>query len=131
MDARRPDGDGKKIQPGMKVEITPATVQRERFGSIVAVVNDVSPFPVTQEGVARIVGHAAIAQNLTEKGAQIQVSTQLQQDPSTFSGLRWSSSRGPQLKVSSGTTATVQVTIEERAPISFVLPIFSSWTGTN
>lgn len=125
------DGDGKKIQPGMKVEITPATVQRERFGSIVAVVNDVSPFPVTQEGVTRIVGHSAIAQNLTEKGAQIQVSTQLQQDPSTFSGLRWSSSKGPQLKVSSGTTATVQVTIEERAPISFVLPIFRSWTGTN
>jgi HlyD family secretion protein len=125
------DGDGKKIQPGMKVEITPATVQRERFGSIIAVVNDVSPFPVTQEGVARIVGHAAIAQNLTEKGAQIQVSAQLQQDPSTFSGLRWSSSKGPQLKVSSGTTATVQVTIEERTPISFVLPIFRSWTGTN
>jgi HlyD family secretion protein len=125
------DGDGKKIQPGMKVEITPATVQRERFGSIVAVVNDVSPFPVTQEGVARIVGHPAIAQNLTSKGAQIQVSTQLQPDPSTFSGLRWSSSKGPQLKVSSGTTATVQVTIEERAPISFVLPIFRSWAGTN
>lgn len=125
------DGDGKKIQPGMKVEITPATVQRERFGSIIAVVNDVSPFPVTQEGVARIVGHPAIAQNLTSKGAQIQVSTQLQQDPSTFSGLRWSSTKGPQLKVSSGTTANVQVTIEERAPISFVLPIFRSWTGTN
>lgn len=124
-----PDSEGKKLQPGMKVEITPSTVKRERFGGIVGTVADISAFPITKEGVNRLVGNPEVTQTLMAKGPQIQVLANLQPDRSTFSKFKWSSSKGPELKVSAGTSTTVRVTIEERAPITFVLPILRSWSG--
>jgi HlyD family secretion protein len=124
-----PDSDGKKLQSGMKVEVTPTTSKRERFGGIVGSVTDVSSFPVTKEGVNRLVGNPEVTQALMAKGPQIQVFVNLQPDSSTFSKFKWSSSKGPQLKVSAGTSTTVHVTVEERAPITFVLPILRSWSG--
>jgi HlyD family secretion protein len=124
-----PDSDGKKLQLGMPVEITPATVKRERFGGIVGSVKNISSFPVTKEGVTRLVGNPEVTQALMAKGPQIQVFVDLQPDPSTFSKFKWSSSKGPKLNVSAGTSTTVRVTIEDRAPITFILPILRSWSG--
>jgi HlyD family secretion protein len=124
-----PDSDGKKLQPGMPVEITPTTVKRERFGGIMGTVTDISAFPVTKEGVNRLIGNPEVTQALLAKGPQIQVFANLQPDMSTYSKFKWSSSQGPQLKVSAGTSTTVRVTVEERAPITFVLPILRSWSG--
>ncbi len=122
-------GDGKKIKPGMQISITPSTTKREEFGGISGSVTHVSAFPVTKDGVVSLVGNPDLAQSITAKDAQLQVDADLKTDPSTFSGYQWSSSKGPQLSVTSGTTTTVQVTVEERAPISFILPILKSWTG--
>ncbi|NES67365.1 MAG: NHLP bacteriocin system secretion protein, partial [Okeania sp. SIO2D1] len=47
----------------------------------------------------------------------------------TFSGYQWSSSKGPQQKLTAGTTTTTRVRVEERAPITFVLPILREWSG--
>ncbi len=124
-----PVGKGKKIQPGMKLQITPSTVERERFGGIVGVVTDVSDVPVTKESALSVVGNANVVESLMSQGPQLQVTARLKPDISTFSGYKWSSSKGANLKVTSGTTASVQVTTEERAPISFVIPLLRSWTG--
>lgn len=124
-------GEGKKIRKGMKVQITPSTVERERFGGIVATVTHVSAFPVTKEGAISAIGNAEVVQSLIAKEPQIQVWAELQPDISTFSTYKWSSSKGPQMKVSSGTTASVRVTTEERAPINFVFPFLRSLTGVN
>ncbi|WP_375512526.1 NHLP bacteriocin system secretion protein [uncultured Nostoc sp.] len=126
-----PVGDGKQIQPGMKSQVTPTTVKRERFGGIQGTVTDVSAFPVTKESALSVVGNSEFVQGLMSQDPQIQVTTRLQPDTSTFSGYKWSSSQGPQLQVTSGTTTTVQVTVEERAPITFVLPLLKSWSGIN
>ncbi|MEH1844451.1 MAG: NHLP bacteriocin system secretion protein [Nostoc sp.] len=126
-----PVGNGKQIQPRMKVQVTPSIVQRERFGGIQGTVTDVSAFPVTKESALSVVGNAEFVQALMSQGPQIQVTAQLQPDASTFSGYKWSSSIGPQLQITSGTTTTVQVTVEERAPITFVLPLLKSWSGIN
>jgi HlyD family secretion protein len=122
-------GDGKQIQQGMNLQITPSTVQRERFGGIIGAVTDVSAFPVTKEGALSIVGNSEFVEGLMSQGPQILITSRLQSDSSTFSGYKWSSSQGPQTKVTSGTTTSVQVTVEERAPITFVLPLLKSWSG--
>jgi HlyD family secretion protein len=59
----------------------------------------------------------------------MQVFADLKPDTTTFTGYQWSSSQGPNLKISPGTTATVRVKVEERAPITFVLPILRSSSG--
>lgn len=124
-----PVGDGKQIQPGMKLQVTPSTVQRERFGGIIGAVTEVSAFPVTKEGALSVVGNSALVEALMSQGPQMLITGRLQPDTSTFSEYKWSSSQGPQTKVTSGTTTSVQVTVEERAPITFVLPILRSWSG--
>jgi HlyD family secretion protein len=123
------NGEGKQIQPGMKVEMTPTSVHRERFGGIVGTVSSISPQPVTPEGIAKLTGNSTLAKSLMGDESKIQVSANLQTDPTNQSGFHWSSSKGPQFKVSAGSTTAVRVTVEERAPITFVFPFLKSWSG--
>lgn len=113
----------------MKLQITPSTVKRERFGGIVGTITKISAFPITKEGASNLVGNPEIVESLISQGPHVQILAELQPDTSTFSGYQWSSSKGPQMKMSSGTTASVRVTVEEQAPITFVFPILKSWSG--
>lgn len=134
-----PVHDGKKIEQRMKalkekgkaveVQVTPTTVKRERFGGIKGTVTNVSPFPITKEGAALKMGNAELVESLVSKEPQIEVEAKLKPDSSTFSGYAWSSSKGPQMKMSSGTTTTVRATVEEVPPITFVLPFLRSFFG--
>jgi HlyD family secretion protein len=123
--------DGKKIQTDMSMQITPQTVKRERFGGIVGKVKQVSTFPIAKEAAINTVGNTEVVEGLVanNKEGLIQVVATLEPDDQTYSGYEWSSSAGPQLKISSGTTTTTRVTVEERAPITFVLPILRSLSG--
>lgn len=124
-----PVSEGKKIKKGMELQVTPSTVKRERFGGIVATVTDISEFPVTKEGASSVVGGLEVLQGLTTEGPQIQVFAELQTDPSTKSHFRWSSSKGPETEITSGTTTSVRIKVDEQSPISFVFPILRSWSG--
>lgn len=124
--------DGKQIQPGMTLQITPDSVKRERFGGIVAKVISVSPLPVTKEGANSVIGNPdLVAKILPSGGGDMEVQAEMFIDPATFSGYRWSSSQGPKLKISAGTTTSVRVKVAEQAPITYVLPILREFTGIN
>jgi HlyD family secretion protein len=124
-----PVRDGKLIQPGMRIQVTPDTVERERFGGIYGTVTSVSPIPVTREGTAGTIGNPDLVQNLMPEGVYIEVRARLETDPSTPSGYKWSSSRGPDIKISSGLTDSSRVTIEGRAPVTYLLPILHEASG--
>ncbi|ODH01093.1 NHLP bacteriocin system secretion protein [Nostoc sp. KVJ20] len=122
--------DGKQIKPGMAVQVTPSFAKREREGGIVGTIADVSAFPVSTQDITAIVGNKEIAASLAGKGeGQVQAFVQLQENPTSVSGYKWSSSDGPALKISSGTTTSVQVKVGEKAPISYIIPMLRSWTG--
>lgn len=123
-----PVSEGKKIREKMTVQTTPTIVKREEFGGIVGEVIEVSEFPVTQAGAASLVGNADILPGVLEEGAHIAVRASL--EPGKKMGeYRWSSSQGPQQKITNGMTTAVRIKVEERSPISYVLPILKSWTG--
>ena len=126
-----PVKDGKKVQPGMKVQVTPQTVKRERFGGIVGTVENVASFPSTTEAAGKVVGNPQIISGLVTQAEPvvIQISTSLEPDSETVSGYKWSSSSGPSLKISAGTTTSVRVKVEDRSPISFVFPVLRSVSG--
>ena len=127
-----PIKDGKQIKSEMPIAITPDTVQRERFGGIVGQVTAVSPLPVTVEGTVAIIGNSEIVKSLIgETGAAIQITTNLQTDDRNPSGYKWSSSKGPNSKITPGTTAVIRVTVEERSPITFLLPFLREIAGMN
>jgi multidrug resistance efflux pump len=124
------DKDGKLIKSGMEVQVTPSVVKRERYGGIVGKVTQVSTFPVTSQDIAVLVGNQELANSLAGQGeARIQVFAELEEDKSTKNGYKWSSSKGPDVTISSGTTTEVRVKVDEVAPISYIIPLFRSWTG--
>ena len=120
---------GKKIQPGMTIRVAPDAVERERYGSILGTVTSVSAFPVTKEGASSLVGNTEVAELLVAQGPAIEVVAQLARDDSTFSGYQWSSSQGPALHITSGTTTLGRVVIEQRAPMTYLLPLLREISG--
>jgi HlyD family secretion protein len=123
------DKDGQQVKPGMEVQITPSLVKREQFGGIMGKVSEVTSFPVTEQDMSNIIGNQGLAESLTSGGkAPVQVFAELE-TANTSSGYKWSSSKGPDLKLSSGTTVQVRVKVGEVVPISYILPIFKSITG--
>lgn len=125
-----PVKDGKKIQPGMAVQVVPDNIERSRFGGIVAKVVSVSALPVTKEGAINTVGNPDLVQGLLGgSGAWVEVIAQLENAPGTSTGYRWSSSRGPVQPISPGTTTTARVTVERRTPASYVIPSLRDASG--
>jgi HlyD family secretion protein len=124
-----PVRDGKRIHPGMRLQVTPDTVERERFGGILGTVVAVSPVAITKEGATRTIGNAEVVQSLIPEGGYIEVRAMLDPDTSTASGYRWSSSRGPDMKVTAGLTHATRVTIEGRAPVTYLLPVMREMSG--
>jgi len=122
-------GNGKQIKAGMPAEITPSTVQKKDYGGIVGEVTKVAGFPSTLEEATILIGDADLAKSLTANNQTIVVTTQLKSNPQTYSGFQWSSRQGPNQKITQGTTTISQIMVDERAPISFVLPFFRSITG--
>jgi HlyD family secretion protein len=113
---------GKRVQPGMPVRVSPSTVKREEFGSILGRVTWAAEYPSTSRGMVRLLGNEALVQKLMQEGPPIQINVALVRDPATPSGFRWSSSIGPNLRISGGTLATGAVVVREEAPIRLVIP---------
>jgi HlyD family secretion protein len=124
-----PVAEGAKLRNGMRARISPVTVERQRFGSIVAEITDVSPYPVTAESVGNRVGSREVAKMLVGGESRIEVTARLQRDD-TPSGFRWTSEDGPgDVAIPPGTTARVRVTTERRAPITLLMPALRRWLG--
>lgn len=134
-----PVSEGKKIQKNMPIQVTPTTLKREEFGGIVGRVTKISEFPVTQQGAASLVGNPDILPEVMSEGAYLTVFAELETLPSqpstpdsnatNIQKYRWSSSQGPDQAITSGTTASARITVEEKTPISYVIPILKSWAG--
>lgn len=121
--------DGKKIRKTLTARISPASVQQQRFGSIVGEVLDVSRLPVTADFVVNQVGTREMARMLVGDEGRIEVVVRLDPDPKRQGRYRWTSGGGPSFRISAGTTARVRVTLEERAPITILIPALRGWLG--
>jgi len=124
-----PASDGKRVQHGMEARISPSTVKREEYGSMLGKVTKAAAFPATQRSMRLLLGNEALVAKLMEAGPLIQVDVALQPDPSTPTRYRWSSSRGPDLEISSGTLAGGSVIVKEDRPISLVIPTLREKLG--
>ncbi|HEV3050375.1 MAG TPA: NHLP bacteriocin system secretion protein, partial [Longimicrobium sp.] len=117
-----PSVHGKKIKPGMEVQIAPSTVKKEEFGYLLGTVTYVSDFPVTPQGMARVLKNDQLVTRLSGDDAPYEVHVDLLPDPDNVSTYRWTSTGGPPLRVQSGTLATAGIVVERRRPILMVIP---------
>jgi HlyD family secretion protein len=124
-----PAASGKQVQKGMLVRVSPSTVKREEYGAILGRVKWVAEFPSSARGMTRLLGNEALVTKLMTEGPPIQVDVALERDAATPTGFRWSSSRGPVVKISSGTLASGSVVVKEDRPIRLVIPTLREKLG--
>ena len=124
-----PSNDGKKVKPGMIIQIAPATVMPEEFGLMLGKVTYVSDFPATAKGMLLMLKSKELVSVLANGNAPYEVRVDLLPDLNTESGYRWSSSKGPPLKIRSGTMCTGDIIVRTERPIEMVLPLMRKYTG--
>jgi HlyD family secretion protein len=113
----------------MEVRIEPANVEREKFGLLLGRVRTISDFPVSAEGMNAILQNPQLVTRFSAHVAPYAARVDLVVDGHNPSGYAWTAGRGPQMRLSSGTTATAEVTIRTQAPITLVLPFLRQQTG--
>ncbi|HEU0302038.1 MAG TPA: NHLP bacteriocin system secretion protein, partial [Longimicrobium sp.] len=117
-----PSVHGKKVNPGMLVQIAPSTVKKEEFGYLLGTVTYVSDFPVTPQGMTRVLKNEQLVSALSGDDAPYEVHVDLLPDSENVSSYRWTSSKGPPLRIQSGTLASAGIVVERRRPILMVIP---------
>jgi len=125
-----PFTDGKRIRPTMEVEIALSTAKPEEFGYLLGRVKSVSTFPVTEQGMVRVLGAPGLARQFSQSGQPYEVTLELLMDPASPSGYAWSS-RGPDIRVETGTACTARIVVERQRPVSLVIPLLRRTLGVN
>jgi hypothetical protein len=117
-----PIEDGRQIQAGDRMLITPVTANFQEFGGIEAVVTQVSDQPVMRNSALQQVQNNEELLDLVYVPASIAVTAELQRDGTTATGYQWSMSKGPNMRVAGGVPTQGRVTLSERSPIQFIFP---------
>ena len=124
-----PDEVGKKVKLGQKAQIIPATVNVEEYGYLRAVVVFVAILPSTPESMAAVLQNDYLVQQFSAAGPTLRVQARLIEAPGNPSGYAWSSSRGPNTKISSGTACSARIVLSEDPPITYAFPGLSRFLG--
>lgn len=130
-----PSQDGKRLRPGQEVRITPTTTRAQRHGGIRGKILRLRTLPVSREALRQRLGLDSLVQTVQPPGSNngneplIEAVTSLQRDPRTRSGFDWGGGPGPDLILSPGTGTEVSVLVEQRQPISYVIPLLRDISG--
>ncbi|MBR9813720.1 NHLP bacteriocin system secretion protein [bacterium] len=114
--------DGKKVRPGMRVNVVPDTVKPEEHGFIIGAVTSVAAFPSTTQNMMQDVRNELLVRQLATAGAPFRIEVELLADTATPSGYAWTSADGPRLQVAAGTLCDARIAVKQQRPIELVIP---------
>ena len=117
--------DGKKIHKDMKAEIEVSSARLEQSGRILGKVSSVSVLPLDKEEIVSLVKNTQIADAIQNqfKAAPFFVRLQPDLEKNSATGYRWTLQE-PAEQIDPGTVFKAKITIIERRPIDYVIPIF-------
>ncbi len=115
--------EGKKIGKGMEAMVYPSTINRQETGHIDGTVIEVADYVTSMEDVKNRLGDSSLVQAFTGSGPVVMVTVELEEDPATASGYKWSGKKGAEVTLAPGTMVSVDVVTEEKAPITMLLPL--------
>jgi len=122
--------DARRLPLGLPVEVVPQWNQRGRFGGIVGKVKQVLTLPATEDDISTTTGNAQLAQELSKNGPVMRSEIELERDPASVDGYRWTLSGGSGVfPIREGLTVSTHAYVEWRSPISYVIPGLRSLTG--
>lgn len=120
-----PISSGKKIVPGMEAVVCPTTVNQQEYGNMMGEVVAVDPYVTSYEDIVAALGSESLAQMFSQNGPVVAVTCKLRTDATTVSGFWWSNDNGATVVLAEGTIMTVDIILEEKSPISMLLPFIN------
>jgi HlyD family secretion protein len=124
-----PTDQAKETAPGMEAEISPASIRREEYGFIRGKVTFVSDYPATEAALQRVFENGPLERALTGGAPVTEVHVEMEPDPSTPSGFRWSSRTGAPVQLSGGTMISGEIVTRDQKPITLVIPFVKEKLG--
>jgi HlyD family secretion protein len=122
---------GKRIKEKMPTQISPSGVKREEFGYMKGTIARVADYAATQEAAVSAVGNPELVKKFLGGGPKFELRVAPTADPNTPSGFAWSSSKGPPLRITSGTEVTLAIIVDSHPPIQEVLPFLKKMIGAS
>jgi HlyD family secretion protein len=125
-----PAGEGKKIDAGDEVEVSPSTIKREEYGFIKGHVVAVSELPATKLAMEAALAHPELVESFLKRnspGVLLRLHVKLEEiepRPESKNHFHWSSSSGSLQPLKTGTMCQAAVVVGKRKLISMILP----WT---
>ena len=120
---------GKRIQPGMTIQLSPNGADVSQTGSLIGVVRSVSQYPMTIQGIQQHLGNAQLAQWIlqAQNSSVMEVVFDLVKDPDDKSGYLWTSHVGEHKPITAGSFCTGSIIIDRKPPIEKVFYKLSQW----
>lgn len=121
---------GKRVEPGMTIQLAPNGVDVSQTGSLIGVVRTVSQYPMTLQGIQQHLGNPQLAQWIIaaqNNSAVMEVTFDLVKDDSSESGYLWTSQVGEHKLITAGSFCTGSIIIERKPPIEKVFYKLSQW----
>lgn len=117
-----PAQDGKKVRPGMRVLVDPTSVRRDVYGAIEATVIKVSDVAASPEQLRHMLRNDSLVQKLTADGPPFLVTVELSRTAMTKTGFVWTTSDGPDTRITSGTLLQAEIETERVPVLQLLMP---------
>lgn len=117
-----PASEGKKVRPGMQVQVQPDTISREEFGMMIGWVTSVGEFTESRESMTRVLENDELTDyffDLTDN-APLEIRVQFIPSRLTATRYRWTTPQGPDIEIRSGTLAHATIMLSDEAPIDLI-----------
>lgn len=124
-----PVDKGKRVEPGMTIQLAPNGVDTSQAGSLIGVVRSVSQYPVSAESIRQKLGNDQLAQWIqsSQNSALMEIKFDLVKDKDSESGYLWTSIVGEHKEITAGSFCTGSIIIERQPPIEKVFYKLSQW----
>ena len=122
-------GEGSRVSEGMDASIVPASVQKAQYGSMRGKVESISEGPVSLAVINVSVQNEKLAAYFSQAGPPYMSRIALSQNAANPSGFDWWIGRGTPFPISLGSLAAVEITLEEQAPITLIIPALRQTLG--
>jgi len=120
----------KDAQAGMEAQISPSNIKREEYGYIRGEVTFVADYPATPAAILKSFQNESMTGALTSASEPVtEVHMRPTLDTTTTSGFQWSSSRGPNARISSGSICNVDIITRREHPITMLVPTLKAKFG--
>ncbi len=114
--------DAFKLKPGMQAFIFPSTVDRQEYGHIEAVVESVSSHVASESDLKNQIASEAVVNDFIREGSVVEVKCNLKRDENSRSGYSWSTKKGRNIELATGTVISATIITEEKKPIDLLIP---------